>query len=141
MSIRLIDIFMLGPFQLYLSTQMRNKFLKYAFVYIGASTIIYNLHNYMYFDMGLHHFKFIPVDENVRGKLQIHRLYNIFLMYPVMIYALFTEKLTTIQRVLLSMDITGGLIYNIRNFIRFYKYYKTRRYNNKRYYLSTDRQK
>ena len=45
--VRLIDVFLYGPILIYTSTLIHNKFLKIMILFIGITTIVYNLKNYI----------------------------------------------------------------------------------------------
>lgn len=46
--IRLVDVFLYGPFFICLGVMTNNQVLKYLLFFIGASTASYNLKNYIY---------------------------------------------------------------------------------------------
>jgi hypothetical protein len=43
--VRLIDIFIYGPFLIYVGMQIDNKFIRAIMLFMGATTISYNLKN------------------------------------------------------------------------------------------------
>ena len=45
--IRLLDVFVYGPILIYASTQVSSWWLKILLILFGATTIGYNLHNYL----------------------------------------------------------------------------------------------
>lgn len=55
------------------------------------------------------------ITEN--GKTQIHRLYNLFIMYPIFLYILFNFKLPPYLQLVFFINITIGFIFNLYNFM------------------------
>lgn len=47
--IRLLDILLYGPFLILLSFKMENIIIKIILLFIGSTTISYNLKNYIYY--------------------------------------------------------------------------------------------
>jgi hypothetical protein len=45
-TVRLIDVFVLGPFMLWAATQMRSDVARLTMATAGAATIVYNWRNY-----------------------------------------------------------------------------------------------
>ena len=45
-TIRLIDVFLLGPFMIWAGFQLRNDAAKAVMIASGAATIVYNYRNY-----------------------------------------------------------------------------------------------
>lgn len=120
-NVRIIDIFLTGPLQLNISYYVKHIWLKLFLISTGIMTIIYNLHNYLYLDIKkiskpwpiLRYF----VTNN--GKSQYHRLYNVFIMYPIFLYALSsTKNIPDILRVLFFCEIIIGTIFNLFNYIK-----------------------
>jgi len=46
--VRLIDILFYGPFLIFVATQLDNIYIEVIVLLMGASTITYNLSNYIY---------------------------------------------------------------------------------------------
>ena len=115
---RLYDVFFSGPIYIYLSTFVTHKILKVLIFVIGLFTILYNLHNYLYFNNKID--KPIPFFEKfvtTEGKSQVHRLYNLFIMYPFIIYI---NKLTASNpkkpkwlTTLIYAMVVVGVLYNL----------------------------
>jgi hypothetical protein len=53
------------------------------------------------------------------GKTQLHRLYNLFIMYPIFIYILLHFKLPSYLQVLFYMNIVVGFAFNLYYFVSF----------------------
>ena len=79
-NIRLVDVFITGPLQIYVSTFLKNI-----------------------------------ITED--GKTQIHRLYNLFIMYPIFLYIILNFKLPTHLQLIFFINIVTGFIFNLYNFI------------------------
>ena len=45
-TIRLLDVFVLGPFMIWAATQLRNENARVAMLAAGVGTIVYNWENY-----------------------------------------------------------------------------------------------
>ena len=117
-STRLIDVFLDGPFQIYVGTIIQNKFLKFFMIYTGISNILFNGHNYLCIDL-----KKICIEYGgyhpVMGKYQIHRLYNLLIMYPIFYFASQQPELPQSVRLLLLLNIIIGFLYNLYYFIQY----------------------
>lgn len=118
-NVRLIDVFILGPFQILVGISLKRKDLKAFFVLVGFFNILYNLHNYLYFDKKVLPSPIMPIDMASRGKTQIHRLYNILVMYPIMAYTLSTQRLPKYLQVFLVLDVVIGTLYNLYYFLKY----------------------
>ena len=114
---RLIDVFILGPMQILISTYVRNPFLKVFMFVVGLSSILYNGHNYLYLERGVIP-NLIPGLNTQSGKTQIHRLYNLVVMYPLFLVVLVTQPLPPILKVSLAVNIVVGVMYNYNNYVR-----------------------
>ena len=116
LSTRLIDVFLTGPMQIYVGTIIQNKFLKFFMIYTGITNILFNGHNYLCIDL-----KKICIEYGgyhpVSGKYQIHRLYNLLIMYPLMYIAYQQPELPETVGLLLLLNIIIGFIYNFYYFI------------------------
>ena len=78
-NIRLFDIFLLGPLQIYISTfiPQSDLFFKYFMLLTGILNIFYNGHNYLLFNNTLKEpINILKYFVSIHGKFQIHRLYN-----------------------------------------------------------------
>jgi hypothetical protein len=121
-DVRLIDIFLTGPFRIYLSYYVENKFSSYYLFYGGLCVLLFNLFTYLYINLNLTcletPFKFInEYSDKNKGKPQLHRLYNLFVMYPIEIFILSTSNLSVLQKMLYLLLIVSGFIYNFKNYL------------------------
>jgi hypothetical protein len=78
----------------------------------GLGTIIYNGHNYLYINRDIID-KSIPLVHNIQGKYQIHRLYNILIMYPIFNYIYNTTKIPQPLKKLFRINMILGFLYNL----------------------------
>jgi hypothetical protein len=46
--VRLVDVFIYGPILVYSAMLLKNRFLQIALLFIGTTTISYNLRNYLF---------------------------------------------------------------------------------------------
>lgn len=51
-DVRLVDVFILGPFMIYAGTQLENEWLKTGMIVAGAMTIAYNWQNWRHYERG-----------------------------------------------------------------------------------------
>jgi hypothetical protein len=51
-TVRLIDMFILGPFMIYAGMQMRKDWMQVAMIIGGAATIVYNAQNFYQYERG-----------------------------------------------------------------------------------------
>ena len=118
---RLLDVFLLGPLQIYIGLLARHWFASVFMIIVGVANIIYNLHNYLYIEKRAIS-KILPQAIITRnGKTQWHRLYNLVVMYPIFIYVLATEyeNLPAIVCILFVLDIVIGFAFNLNNFLKY----------------------
>jgi hypothetical protein len=117
---RLVDVFLTGPLQIYVSTLIPKTdiFFKYFMLLTGVLNILYNGHNYLLFNYTLKQpldiFK--PFVSN-HGKHQFHRLYNLLIMYPIFIYIALKYNLPNYIQKLFILNIIVGIIYNLYYYI------------------------
>lgn len=121
-NIRLIDVFFNGPLQILISSYMKNVFLKYYMLIVGITNIIYNGHNYLLFDEKIKSpYLPLPILKSLiyakHGKTQMHRIYNLLIMYPIFTYIVLFTKLPYILSILLTIDTFIGFFYNLYYFI------------------------
>ena len=115
-KVRLIDVFISGPLQIIVSTYiLRKSLLRYFMLFTGIINIIYNGHNFLLFNLTLKQplsilNKFIHLKN---GKYQLHRLYNLIIMYPIFIYVLLNVVMPVELRILLLLNIVVGFAYNL----------------------------
>lgn len=118
MNARILDVIFLGPLQILVGLYTKNILLKIFMITTGLMNIIYNGHNFLHFQ---YNWKISPIFhgfvDKIQGKTQIHRLYNILIMYPIFYYVYKTEELPKILSYLFLGDIIIGFIYNLYNFI------------------------
>jgi hypothetical protein len=130
-TIRLFDVFVSGPLQIIISTYITRSslslsLLRYFMLITGILNIIYNGHNFLLFDSILKQplpilNKFIHLKH---GKFQLHRLYNLIIMYPIFIYVLLNIGMPFELRILLLINIVIGFLYNLFYFINYSSLYK-----------------
>jgi hypothetical protein len=118
---RLLDVFVLGPFQIYIGTLVKNIFLKFVMIIIGMSSIIFNGHNFLCIDLQ-HCFLDYPYHSGM-GKYQIHRLYNLLIMYPLMYQVTQQPELSNSNKLLLLLNIIIGFVYNLFYYIYYIPIY------------------
>ena len=122
-KVRLTDVFITGPLQIIISNYISTSpLLLYFMLITGISTIIYNGHNFLLFGSVLK--KPLPIlnkfVHSEHGKYQLHRLYNLTIMYPIFIYVLLNIVMPFELRILLLINIVVGFLYNLF----YYNYYK-----------------
>ncbi len=119
--IRLIDIFIIGPIQLLVGYYTKNFYLKWFMYITGINTILYNLSNYLYVYQKVIEkpfFIYQMFTHPIHGKFQIHRLYNVFVMYPIFFYIYLTQDIPDIIRFIFLIEIIIGLAFNSYNFYK-----------------------
>jgi uncharacterized protein YhhL (DUF1145 family) len=117
---RLMDVFITGPLQIIVSTYItRSALLRYFMLITGILNIIYNGHNFLLFESILK--KPLPILNKFihlkNGKHQLHRLYNLIIMYPVFTYVLLNIAMPFELRILLLINIIIGFLYNLYYYI------------------------
>jgi len=120
MDVRLLDIFISGPLQIYISTFLKG-FLKWFMLVTGTSNILYNGHNYLYFHNYIKNY--ITPITTIHGKTQIHRIYNLLIMYPIFLYIMLYCKLPIYVTILLFLNIISGFSYNLYNLYKSTNFY------------------
>jgi hypothetical protein len=115
---RLYDIFFSSIIYIYTSTFIKITWLKYFILFVGIMTNLYNLHNLLLIDLKIikEPISILKPFVNVKnGKIQIHRLYNLLIMYPILNYS--TRFLPNNLSRLIKIMIIFGVIFNLYNFI------------------------
>ena len=113
---RLIDVFLSGPLQILVSQYITNNNVLFYFMLItGILTILYNAHNFLLFNSTLKHpipllKKFV---HKKNGKTQLHRMYNLVIMYPIFTYVLLNISMPLQIRIFLLINIIIGFSYNL----------------------------
>ncbi len=51
-NVRLVDVFILGPFMIWAGMQLRDDWAKVAMIAAGAATMAYNWQNYEHYEKG-----------------------------------------------------------------------------------------
>lgn len=120
MNSRLIDIFVSGPLQIYISFYLKQYVFKYFMLITGISNILYNTHNYLLLDRKILQ-KPLPIlkpfiDLN-HGKRQFHRLYNLIIMYPLFFYIIMNYHLPIYLRIMFIINIIVGFTFNLYYFL------------------------
>ena len=110
MDVRLVDVFISGPLQIYISTFLKG-FLKWFMLVTGISNILYNGHNVLYFNNYIKNY--IKPITTTNGKTQIHRIYNLLIMYPIFLYIMLYCKLPKYVTIILLLNIIIGFSYNL----------------------------
>lgn len=120
---RLGDVLITGPLQIYVSTFITQPLLRYFMLLTGILNILYNGHNLLLFNKLIKNpvSVFKPFVHLKNGKHQIHRLYNILIMYPIFAYILLTVKFPKIISILFFTDIVIGLLFNLYFFIKHFR--------------------
>jgi hypothetical protein len=117
-NVRIIDIFITGPLQIYVSLCLKNVFLKYFMLMTGILNIAFNGYVFLLENKVIKrkhsYLKHIITED---GKTQKHRLYNLIIMYPVFLYILLQFKLPKFIQFAFCINIIIGFIYNLYNFI------------------------
>ena len=119
---RLVDVFVSGPLQILISTYItRSPLLRYFMLITGIFNIIYNTDNYLLFNSTLKQPLPIlkPFVHFENGKTQLHRLYNLIIMYPIFIYVLLNIVMPIEVRILFLINIVIGFLYNLFYYIKF----------------------
>jgi len=117
-DVRILDIFISGPLQIYVSLFLKNIFLKYFMLMTGILNIAFNGYVFLLenkFIKKKHRYLKYFITED--GKRQIHRLYNLTIMYPIFLYILLHSKLPVFIQFAFFSNIVIGFIYNLYNFI------------------------
>ena len=119
---RLFDLFYIGPLDIIISSYVKNIYLKYFMLLVGITNILYNGHNYLLLDIEFIKKPFPifkPLVNMSQGKTQLHRMYNLFIMYPILIYVYKTTNIPKTLKTLFLINIIVGIIYNLYYFLYF----------------------
>ena len=113
---RLMDVFITGPLQILVSTYIANTpVLRYFMLLTGIMNIIYNSHNYLLFSSTIK--SPLPIIKHFvhlkNGKTQLHRLYNLFIMYPIFIIVLLKYHMPIEVKFWFLINIVIGFNYNL----------------------------
>jgi hypothetical protein len=113
-EMRLIDVFITGPLQVYISSLIKVFFFKCFMLATGILNIMFNGYLFLLHSNYIkkpHPFlkNFISKD----GKHQIHRLYNLTIMYPIFLYVLLRFILSWRLYIIFLLNIIIGFIYNL----------------------------
>jgi hypothetical protein len=139
--IRLLDIFLIGPVNIIFSLTLIPNWILLIPVFLnGAITIIYN---YINFNVYYRHtepyiYRIVPVNirkyiwDPINGKTQLIRLVNLFIQYPLLIFAVIHSQpgdnfLYQWSVYLMILFIVCGIVYNLWYFLQI-KYFN----NNKK---------
>lgn len=117
---RLVDVFIDGPLQIYIGTLLPDTFLKYFMILTGLCSIIFNGHNFLYLNAKVLSQPLIPLVHPTDGKYQLHRVYNLLVMYPL--FYIVSQKPQVLNsgwvHTLFMINIIIGFIYNLFSFIK-----------------------
>jgi hypothetical protein len=130
--VRLYDVFISGPIYIYFSLYIKNQLLKIFVFLTGFLTIIFNLHNFLFIDKGTLKKSIIPWTDPKEGKYQIHRIYNLFIMYPLLFYANYITKKPKWLTIILYLMIFIGFLFNLYWFIKISSHQSENENNNKK---------
>jgi len=118
-NVRLLDVFLLGPMQIVVSFYVKNRFLHFFMFLTGFLNILYNGNNYLYLDLGLIDKPFLQLLNifiSKYGKTQIHRIYNLLIMYPLFFYIWKYEKnIPKKIKTFFIFQIILGFMFNLYN--------------------------
>jgi hypothetical protein len=114
----IIDVFITGPLQIYISIFLKNVFLKYFMLLTGILNIAFNGYVFLLEKKVIKRkHRYLKYFITQDGKTQKHRLYNLIIMYPIFLYIILHFKLPKFIQFAFSMNIIIGFIYNLYNFI------------------------
>ena len=120
---RLADVFIDGPLQIYIGTLLpKYSFLQLFMIFTGLSSIVFNGHNFLYIDAKVLSNPLIPyVVHPQNGKYQIHRVWNLLVMYPIFYIVSQRPELQNTGWILTLFRITIiiGFLYNLYYFIQY----------------------
>lgn len=123
-SIRLLDVFLVGPLEIYTSCFIKNKLLRLYLLLNGILVILFNGYNYLHFEKKFSVINIKVLDkysDPITGKPQCHRFILLSLLYPIHLYIILTEyknipmPLLTIFTAHLVISFT----YNYYNFVKY----------------------
>ena len=85
----------------------------------GILNIIFNGHNYLLLEKKIIKKPFYVLQPFIskNGKHQLHRIYNLLIMYPIFLYIALWIKLPVYLRFLLLCNIIVGSLYNLYYFL------------------------
>ena len=119
-DMRLIDVFVLGPLQIYISTFIKSGGLKYFMLLTGITNILFNGQNYLLTKRYIKKPLILKPFISKNGKHQVHRIYNLLIMYPIFLYIVMHCNLPPYLRMLFFLNIVLGFFLNFYNFIDLY---------------------
>lgn len=124
-NLRLVDVFITGPLQIYISNYIKNDLLKYFMILTGVLNILFNGHNFLLINHNIKKpyniFKYF-ISKN--GKHQLHRIYNLFIMYPIFLYILLFYKLPSLAYYMFLINIILGFLFNLYYLIHIFINYR-----------------
>ena len=100
--LRLVDVFITGPLQIYVSKYINNKLLKYFIILTGLLNILFNGHN------------FLLTNDYIKTPFNILKL---FIMYPIFLYILLFFKLPSYVYNMFLINIIIGSLFNLYYYI------------------------
>lgn len=116
--LRLVDVFITGPLQIYVSKYINNKLLKFFMILTGLLNILFNGHNFLLTnDYIKTPFNILKLFISKNGKHQVHRIYNLFIMYPIFLYILLFFKLPSYVYNMFLINIIIGSLFNLYYYI------------------------
>lgn len=118
LSARLLDLIS-GPIHLLVAKYINNdELLRLYMVFTGVTAILFNMHNYLYINAKILKKPLISIIDKKEGKTQVHRVYNLFVMYPIFMYIYRNYELPELLRTAFLFDIIIGFLYNLLCFIK-----------------------
>jgi len=123
-SIRLIDVFFVGPLEIYISFFIKNNLLRLYLLLNGLLVILFNGYNYLHFEKKSRVINIKLLDkysDPITGKPQYHRFILLSLIYPLHLYIILSES-KNIPKPLLTIFTSHLVIsftYNYYNFVKY----------------------
>ena len=112
---RLSDVVLTGPIQLMVASRVQPGCLQLFMIITGIMTIVYN--GYVYLSMKGKVPTIPRIIDKIEGKTQIHRLFNVFVMYPIFMHVFLTTKLPLHIKVAFMFEIIFGTLFNLKNYL------------------------
>lgn len=116
-DMRLIDVFVLGPLQIYVSTFIKSGGFKYFMLLTGIINILFNGQNYLLTKRYIKTPLILNPFISKNGKHQLHRIYNLLIMYPIFLYIVLNYNLPPYLRMLFFFNIFLGFFINLYNYV------------------------
>lgn len=112
-------MFVTGPTQILAGTYLRTDWLRWFMIITGVANILYNGHNFFCLEYGSY---CSPVVNYFNapgiGKHQIHRIYNLIIMYPIFYMVSENTDLPEWLRGIMKIQIVIGVSFNLYNYFK-----------------------